>query len=111
MPRESSAMTMLPLRALAVLLLVSLPLQATATAASTPPDVNARFPCPPSSCWCTPAFDNSSIQIHSGVYYRTALNRVTNEQQQLYLDEWFAPSATPRPGALIIHVSRSRCCL
>ena len=45
------------------------------------------------------------------MYYRTALNRVTNEQQQLYLDEWFAPSATPRPGALIIHVSRSRCCL
>lgn len=42
-------------------------------------------------------------------YYRTAFNRVTQERQQLYLDEWFAPSRTLRPGALIIHVSVTSC--
>ena len=75
-----------------------------ATMAAAPPDVNARFPCPPSSCWCGQTFENASIQYHSDQYYRTALNSVTNEEQALYLDEWFAPSTTPRPGALIIHV-------
>jgi|EP01043_Picozoa_sp_COSAG02_P015771 hypothetical protein len=42
-------------------------------------------------------------------YYRTAFNRVTQQQQRLYLDEWFAPSRTLRPGALIIHVSATGC--
>jgi hypothetical protein len=82
------------------LLLLLLP-----AAAAAPPNVNARFPCPVSSCWCGRAFDNATIQHRPAQYYRTAFNRVTKEQQTLYLDEWFAPSATRRPGALIIHVS------
>jgi diketogulonate reductase-like aldo/keto reductase len=74
-----------------------------APAAKTEPDVNARFSCPSSSCWCNKMFSNASIQHRRGIYYRTAHNRVTGEDQQLFLDEWLAPSATPRPGALIIH--------
>ena len=67
------------------------------------PDVNARFPCPPTTCWCNQLFPNASVQLHEGIYYRTALNHDTNSQQQLFLDEWLVPSATLRPGALIIH--------
>ena len=67
------------------------------------PDLNARFECPASSCWCDRVFSNESIELHSGIHYRTAHNLVTGEDQKLYLDEWLAPSATARPGALIIH--------
>eukprot|EP01052_Picozoa_sp_SAG31_P041663 SAG31_NODE_6379_length_2039_cov_3.442784_2_plen_166_part_00 len=67
------------------------------------PDVNARFSCPQSSCWCRELFADGSIKHNSGIYYRTAFNRITGLEQRLLLDEWLAPTGTPRPGALIIH--------
>jgi len=61
------------------------------------------FPCPASSCWCSALIPESSIKYTSSVHYRTAFNRVQNRSQDLLLDEWAAPSATPRPGAVVIH--------
>lgn len=55
---------------------------ATAPASEAGPDVNARFSCPASSCWCTEIFSDASIEHQSGVYYRTAHNRVTGEDRQ-----------------------------
>lgn len=37
-------------------------------AASSPPDVNARFDCPASSCWCGEAFENATIRHISAQY-------------------------------------------
>ena len=61
------------------------------------------FDCPSSSCWCGDSFSEDQVELRPEIYYRTAFNRVTQANQTLFLDEWLAPSSTPRPGALIIH--------
>jgi dienelactone hydrolase len=66
---------------------------------------DARFDCPRSSCWCRDSFDDASIQIKSGIFYREAFNSLTNKTQTLYLDEYVPPPGTRelRPGAIIVH--------
>ena len=59
--------------------------------------------CPPSSCWCRDSYADAEVSLNADVLYRTAFNRVTQQNQTLYLDEYAAPSRAPRPGFLIIH--------
>ena len=64
---------------------------------------NTTFDCPTSSCWCRDTYAAAEVGLHQDIYYRTAVNHLTGENQTLFLDEWVAPSKTKRPGALIIH--------
>ena len=63
----------------------------------------ARFDCPLSSCWCHDTFTDADVTVNTGREYRVALNTLQQKNQTLLLDEWYAPSDTPRPGAVIIH--------
>ena len=83
-------------------LLLPLVLGAAAAAAAVAAQPQA-FDCPTSSCWCGDSFSADQVELRPEIYYRTAFNRVTQANQTLFLDEWLAPSSTPRPGALIIH--------
>jgi acetyl esterase/lipase len=62
-----------------------------------------KFACPLSSCWCRDSFATADIAVNRAVYYRTAFNKVTQQNQTLFLDEYLAGGAGARPGAIIIH--------
>ena len=81
----------------------SILLFSTGKSFSTGTEISPVFNCPTSSCWCRDIFPEHSIDVRSNIYYRTAFNKVLKRNQTLFLDEYFAPSQTPRPGALIIH--------
>lgn len=67
---------------------------------------DARFDCPPTSCWCHDTCKTDEIHITSDVHYRTAFNSYTKKNQTLFLDEYNPPASSKsllRPGAVIVH--------
>jgi len=63
----------------------------------------AVFSCPGSCQWCNPSYPEHSVVVTSNIKYGQALNMVTGQMEDLFLDAYGVPSVSRKPVLVVVH--------